>query len=778
MIRENDKAFILSTDNTTYAFRVTATGQLEHMYYGNKITIDDPATLMEKKAFAHGNTIAYTNDHGEFTLEDVALEMSSYGKGDTREPMVELIYGKNGSTSTDFVFDSFDISKGKDEFNTLPGSYDESGEVENLVIVMKDKNYGFTLELHYYVFAKVDVITRSARFINTSEDRVRIERLLSMLIDFDRIGYKVSTFTGAWTKEMNKRDTVVSAGKLSISSFTGSSSSRANPFFMMAEPHADENNGEVYGFNLIYSGNHYEAVEVSPYDKTRVVSGINPANFAYTLEVGQELEAPEAVMTFSSNGYSQMSLNMHHFVREHITRGEWKYKERPILLNSWEAAYFDIDESKLVKLAKAGKDVGIELFVMDDGWFGKRNDDKTSLGDWDVNVKKLPNGLKGLCDKINNLGLDFGIWIEPEMINVDSDLYRAHPDWAIAIPGVDHSEGRNQRILDLCNPEVVDYMIEKISSVLNSANIAYVKWDMNRIFSDYYSPYLEIEQQQEVGHRYIMGFYRMVKTLTERFPKILFEGCASGGNRFDLGVLCYYPQIWGSDNTDAISRITIQQGYSFGYPQSCYTSHVASVPNHQTLRVTPLESRFAVAAFGNLGYECNLCDSKKEEIEEIKNQIVIYKKYRKTLQYGDFYRLRDGNVVQWTIAARDQSCAISMVIQREVKPGEMYMCLKTAGLNADKKYHFTGRTLKYNVKNFGDLINTVAPIHIKQDSVAHNLIAQFVKMDGEVEDCYAYGDSLMSCGVKLAQSYVGTGYSQDVRYFPDFGARIYFVEEA
>ena len=778
MITEKNSCFVLSTNKTTYAMKVNATGQLEHIYYGRKITIDEPSAIVEKHAFAHGDCIIYDNDHPQYTLEDVALEMSSYGKGDIREPMVELIYAKNGSTSTDFVFDSFTIGKGKEPMKTLPSSYDDSGEVEHLTIVMKDQNYGFTLELHYYVFADMDVITRSAKFINTSEDSVRLERMLSLLMDFDKCGYHVSTFTGAWTKEMNRRETVVNAGKFSVSTMAGSSSNRANPFFMVADEEADENRGDVYGFNLIYSGNHYEAVEVSPYDKTRIVAGINPTGFSYTLQVGEEFEAPEVVMTFSHRGYANMSLNMHHFVREHITRGPWKYRERPILLNSWEAAYFDIDESKLVKMAKAAKDVGIELFVMDDGWFGKRNDDKSSLGDWDVNPKKLPNGLKGLCDKINALGLDFGIWIEPEMINVDSDLYRTHPNWAIEAPGHHHSEGRTQRILDLCNPEVVDYMTEKISAVLSSANIAYVKWDYNRIFSDYYSPCLSNEQQTEVGHRYILGFYRMLKTLTERFPDILWEGCASGGNRFDLGVLCYYPQIWGSDNTDAISRLNIQQGYSYGYPQCCYTAHVAGVPNHQTLRITPMETRFAVAAFGNLGYECNLCDASREDIEEIKTQVAIYKKYRKTLQFGDFYRLREGNVVQWTIADQDKSTAVSMVVQREVMPADKYMCLMAAGLDPAKRYHFTGRSLKYNIKSFGDLINTVTPVHIKQDSMLHNIIAKVVKMDGEVEDCYAYGDSLMNCGVRLAQAFVGTGYSEEVRYFPDFGARIYFIEEA
>lgn len=361
------------------------------------------------------------------------------------------------------------------------------------------------------------------------------------------------------------------------------------------------------------------------YGKLRFVSGINPNSFEYRLEVGEELEAPESVMTFSPNGFNGMSQRMHSFVRNCIVRGTWKKKLRPVLLNSWEAAYFDINESKLLRLAKAGKEAGIELFVMDDGWFGQRDDDSSSLGDWFVNKKKLPNGVGGLCKKINDLGLMFGIWIEPEMVNVKSELYRTHPDWTIEIPGKNHSEGRNQRILDLANPDVVDYMIKQIEELLSSANIDYVKWDMNRTFTDYYSNYLPKERQGETGHRYVLGLYKMMKTLTQKFPKILFEGCSAGGNRFDLGILSYFPQIWASDNTDAVYRVKAMTSYSYGYPMSTVTAHVSACPNHQTLRRTPLQTRFNVAAFGVCGYECNFFDMKKEELKEIKTQINIYK---------------------------------------------------------------------------------------------------------------------------------------------------------
>lgn len=343
---------------------------------------------------------------------------------------------------------------------------------------------------------------------------------------------------------------------------------------------------------------------------------------------------------YAENGFNQMSQRLHHFIWEHIIRGTWQKKERPILLNSWEASYFDISEKKLLKLAKEAKEVGIELFVMDDGWFGERMDDSSSLGDWEANTKKLPGGLKGLSDKIHGLGLQFGIWVEPEMVNVKSKLYVAHPDWTIEIPGQPHSEGRNQRILDLGRREVQDYIIESMSKVFSSADISYVKWDMNRTFSDYYSTALPPERQGEVAHRYVLGLYRCMKELMERFPEILFEGCAAGGNRFDLGILCYFPQIWGSDDTDALCRAEIEENYSYGYPLSAVSAHVSACPNHQTLRNTPLETRFQVACFGSFGYECNLCDMKKEEKEAMKEQIALYKKWRKVLQQGTFYRGR------------------------------------------------------------------------------------------------------------------------------------------
>ena len=791
MITRLGNVFVLETKNTTYCFRVTPSGHLEHLYYGKKIRLEDEAAveiLTEKQAFLQGNTNAYSEEFKTFTLEDICLEASALGRGDIREPFVEVVHG-DGSYTSDFVFVEGQIQKDRPQSAELPMSYDEKGEAQWLCVTLKDAQYPVTLELNYCVYEDCDVITRNARLQNDGADAVQLQRLMSLQLDLHRSGYVFTTFNGAWAREMKKHTVTVNSGKHVNSTYAGTSSNRSNPFVMLSAPETTEDFGECYGFNLVYSGNHYEAVEVSSFGKTRFVSGINPQSFCYVLESGESFEAPEAVMTYSAEGFNGLSGQMHAFVREHIVRGEWKYKTRPVLLNSWEAAYFNINENRLLNLAKAGKELGIELFVMDDGWFGERNDDTTSLGDWDVNTKKLPGGVKGLCDKVKALGLEFGIWVEPEMINVKSKLYEAHPDWVLQIPGKAHAEGRNQRILDLTRVEVQDFVIEKMSEVFSSADISYVKWDMNRTFSDYFSQALPANRQGEVGHRYILGLYRCMRELTERFSHILFEGCASGGNRFDLGVLSYFPQIWASDDTDALCRSEIQNGYGYGYPMSTVSAHVSACPNHQTLRVTPLETRFNVASFGALGYECNFCDMKREDLAAMKAQIELYKQWREVLQWGRFYRGRGfegaisalentpGNVMEWTCVSCDGKRAVGLLMQRIVVPNTRFGCYYPKGLLKDTKYHFYNRKLKINVKEFGDLVNMISPVHIKQDSLLHNVVAKFVKMDGETEDLYAYGDVLMYGGVHLKQAFAGTGYNDEVRFYQDFGSRIYFMEE-
>ncbi len=799
IVRERNGVFVLMTNNTTYMFRVMDTRHLEHLYYGNKLYFgeaqNDKALDATVEAFvtkrANANSgIVYDKKYPAINMNDVNLEVSGRGTGDMRSPFVELEWA-DGTCTVDMIYDSFEIIYDKLPLKTLPSSYDESTDAKTLKIVLKEKYQPVKLELYYSVFPSCDVIVRSCILKNEGEKPVKIKRLMSAQLDLPGTNYIMTSFHGDWANEMGRYDTPVNAGRVVNTSQTGFSSSHANPFVMLFAEGSSEDFGEGYACNLIYSGCHMEMAEVGSQRQTRFLTGISPEQFCWTLAGGASFETPEAVLTFSGNGYRKMSINMHKFVREHIVRGEWKKKERPVLLNSWEASYFWFNEKKLLQLAKAGSEVGIELFVLDDGWFGERNDDKCSLGDWEVNKKKLPSGIEGLSEKINAMGMMFGIWVEPEMVNEDSDLYCAHPDWAVKIPERAHSEGRNQMLLDLTREEVQDYLIDAMSNIFSSGKISYVKWDMNRNFSDIYSNTLSPSQQGEFLHRYMMGLYRIMDVLVKRFPHILFEGCASGGNRFDLGILCYMPQIWASDDSDAISRCYIQNGLSYGYPQSVVGAHVSSCPNHQTLRNTPIETRFAVASMGVLGYECNLADMNKEELEVIKDQIVVYKKWRNTLQFGQFYRIggrlagamgRSGqpdstNLVEWNIVSEDREHAVVVMVQETVKPHTSQLTLRTKGLANHMIYHFVGKEVSHDIRRFGDLVNMISPVHIKKDSFLHCAVVKFIKMDGELEDYTVSGSVMNQAGIALSQGFAGTGYNKGTRLYQDFDAKMYFVEK-
>ena len=770
-------AFVLDTARTSYCFRILPTGQPEQLYYGKKLPIrteKDLEPLCEQHAFAPGNTTVYDAAHPELSLEDICLEFSGLGKGDLREPMLELVH-PDGSRTSDFLYDCHAIDDLQPAQRPLPGAYGESG-AEHLCVTYRDRNDPLTLELHYYVWADCDCICRKCVLRNDAGAPVRIERLLSMQLDLPRSGLSVTSFRGAWAREMGRYTVGLPAGKYTVESRGGASSNRCNPFFMVHSADCTEQAGDCWGFNLVYSGNHYAGVEVSPFGKTRVVSGIQPLGFSWKLGPGEQFETPEAVLSYAADGFSGLSRNMHFFVREHIVRGRWKHKTRPVLLNSWEACYFNISESSLISLAKAGRDVGVELFVMDDGWFGERSDDTRALGDWAPNKKKLPGGLGSLAKKIIALGLDFGIWVEPEMVNVNSRLYEAHPDWAMAIPGRHHSEGRSQRLLDLANPAVQAFLIEKMTEVFSSAQISYVKWDYNRNFSDVYSPYLPADRQGETAHRYILGLYRVMDALTQRFPDILFEGCASGGNRFDLGILSYFPQIWASDDTDALARADIQEGYSYGYPQSVIGAHISSCPNHQTLRDTPLDTRLNVAAFGLLGYEYDLRDLSPGKRRKLKTQIETYKQWRDVLQWGQFYRVRGGNDRQWCCVSADGKRAVGLLLRELMIPNDPNQIFYARGLDEDKTYRFSNVPRPVDVKRFGTLVNTRAPFHIKQDSLIHDVVARVMRMPGETEEHLVSGAALMYAGVKLKQAFSATGYDERVRFYPDFFSRLYFME--
>ncbi len=800
----NDNLFHLYTPKTSYLFTVSDNGELLHLYYGAKADTLGNArnALMQKWSNQNGCSVVNDKAHNNLCPDDEKYEAATLGKGDMRTPFVEIKWA-DGGIATEFLFEKAEavsiaeIAKKYKEAH-LPHSYaDENGENNALVVTLKEKTENVRLKLYYCVYEDSDVITRSAEIINDSDKEFYLNSLNSTGIELDADIVKVTSFHGDWGREMEKCDVMLTGGKFTSESRTGNSSNHSNPFVMYAEPGATETSGEVYSTNLVYSGNHRESAEFGGHAKLRILSGINSDFFCKKMKPGESFLSPEGVMAYSSAGYRGISEANHKFVREHIVRGAYKYAERPVLLNSWEAAYFDISEMRLLKLAKAAKDVGIELFVVDDGWFGKRNSDKVSLGDWCDNKDKLPGGIGGLSKKVKALGLKFGLWVEPEMVNEDSDLYRAHPDWVIKNPARDHALQRNQMLLDFSKKEVREHIIAAMSDVFARSACDYVKWDMNRNFSDYFSIGGDFDAEGTISHDYIVGLYAVMEELTERFPNILFEGCASGGNRFDLGILSYFPQIWASDNTDAVSRASIQNGYSYGYPQSTWSCHVSASPNHQTLRVTPLYTRFAVALSGVFGYELNLCDLPKEELTEIGEQVAFYKKWRKTLQFGTYLRLGgtvsensfekysggflssrlDTMLTRFMIVSEDKSNALGVIVNGEVHPNYSHTVFKGAGLKGDTLYHFCNRVKKHDIRRMGDLINTMAPFHIKANGLVHNIISKFIKLDGETEEYVVSGQIINNAGINLSQTYVGTGYGSNTRLFADFESRVYEMTE-
>ncbi|MGB3721144.1 MAG: alpha-galactosidase, partial [Hyphomicrobiaceae bacterium] len=542
-------------------------------------------------------------------------------------------------TASELVYDSHRIVPGKPKLPGLPATYVErDDEAETLEITMKDPASGLAVVLSYTVFEKWNAIARSARLINNGSTAIEVQRALSMSVDFAHDRYDLLQLSGAWARERYVHRRPLVPGLQAVESRRGSSSHVQNPFVALLERGADEDHGGVYGVSLVYSGNFTAGVEVDQFHSPRLFIGINPFDFGWRLEPGESFQTPEAVLVFSAEGLGGMSRKYHDLYRSRLCRGTFRDKTRPILVNNWEATYFNFDADKIEAIARAGKELGIELFVLDDGWFGKRDSDNSSLGDWFVDRRKLPNGLEDLVQRVRNLDMQFGLWFEPEMVSPDSELYRAHPDWCLHIEGRRRTEARQQLILDLSREDVQDYIVKTISGILSSAPITYVKWDMNRNMTEIGSAKLPPERQRETAHRYMLGLYSVLDRITSAFPHVLFESCSGGGGRFDPGMLYYMPQTWTSDNTDAISRLKIQYGTSIVYPVSAMGAHVSAVPNHQVGRVTPLETRGHVALSGNFGYELDLTKFTEEEKEIVKAQIALYKEIRHLVQFGDFYR--------------------------------------------------------------------------------------------------------------------------------------------
>ena len=629
-------------------------------------------------------------------LEAIPQEYPGYGSTDLRSPSIELQFA-DGTTATDFRYDSHNIYLGKNKLNGLPSTYvEDEKEATTLELILVDSLKNVKLILSYSVFEEFDAITRSVKIINESNEEVKITRVLSANIDFRDSDYELIQLSGAWARERHIVRSKIRSGSQSVESRRGSSSHAQNPFMALVRKDTTEQNGDAYGFSLVYSGNFLANVEVDMYENARAQIGINPFDFTWILEEGEAFTAPEAVLVYSNEGLTGMSHIYNCLYGKRLCRGEYRDKIRPILINNWEATYFDFNEIKIKEIAKEAKNLGIELFVLDDGWFGKRDDDNSSLGDWFVNEDKLKGGLNKLATEINEMGLQFGLWFEPEMVSPISELYKEHPDWCLHIPGRNRSEARRQLILDFSREDVCNYIIEKISEVLSSAPISYVKWDMNRNMSEIGSAKLPANRQREVAHRYMLGLYKVLEEITTRFPHVLFESCSGGGGRFDPGMLYYMPQTWTSDNTDAIERLKIQFGTSMVYPNASIGCHVSAVPNHQVDRITPIETRGVVAMSGNFGYELDITKLPECEKEIIKEQVKLYKEIRETIQFGKYYRLSspfENNDAAWMYISKDCEEIIVSFVRTLAKPNPKFVSLKLVGLDENSDYEILGENL-------------------------------------------------------------------------------------
>ncbi len=677
MISKNGNTFHLQGKSTSYIILINECGDLIHYHYGKKLADRDYSIRIENES---RSVMSY--DEKGVCLEISLLEYPAYGYTDLRSPAYSVRNAFGNSVSR-LLYKSYCIKENEvQHIEGMPCLFAGGKTVQTLEITLRDDIINLEMVLSYTVFEEYDVILRSTKIINTSSENMTVEACYSASIDFEKGEYDLVYFPGAWIREREFIRTEIKLGeKIDISNARGGSGHAMNPFVMLCSKDATERKGDVYSFSLIYSGNHSTVVESDIYGNIRVKQGINSFEFEHKLHSGEVFYAPQSVLCYSDCGFGGISREMHDVYRNNLCKSKWANMDRPILINNWEATYFDFDEEKLMEIVKKAKALGIELFVLDDGWFGKRNDDKSSLGDWFVNEEKLPSGIKGFAKRVNDEGLKFGLWFEPEMVNPDSELYRIHPEWTISVPNRQPAFGRNQYMLDLSNNDVCEYIIKSLSDVLDNANISYVKWDYNRMMTD--MPY------KGYNHQYTLGLYKVLDALTEKFPDVLFEGCASGGGRFDAGILAYSPQIWTSDNSDAVSRLKIQYSTSMCYPISTISAHVTASPNHQVGRATPIKTRADVAYAGIFGYELDITQMDDAETEAVKRQIAFYSEIRDLVRTGDFYRLQspyDSNYCSWQIVSKDKSefvlfgCRI--LCGGNVKDENIYL----DGLNASLDY--------------------------------------------------------------------------------------------
>lgn len=687
IVDEKTGLFQLITDNTEYQMKADKYGVLKHLWYGEKTGCDMEYLQSYPDVGFSGNIYDAGNDR-TYSLDTLPLEYACDGVGDYRVTGAAAVHS-NGSCALDLRYKSYRISKGKYSIKGLPAVYADVSESETLEIVLKDKYSDIEVTLRYGVLPKLDIITRCASVANNTNEPVILTKAASLCLDIPHGEWEWVHFHGRHAMERLTERMPLCHGIQESSSTRGTSSHHQNPTVLLCSPDCTETSGSCIGAALMYSGSFQTKIQLDQMEQVRLVMGINPELFRWELKPSEVFDTPEVIMSYSSNGMEKLSHNFHKVIREHVCRGKYKLAERPVLINNWEATYFDFNEEKILKIAEQAASLGVDMLVLDDGWFGKRDDDCSGLGDWFVSEEKLNGGLGKLAEKIKSLGMKFGLWFEPEMVSEDSDLYRSHPDWAIKIPSRDPVRSRYQLVLDMINPEVRDYLFGAISDILKNADISYIKWDMNRSICDWYTSCLSAENQGEMPHRYVLGLYELLERLTTAFPDVLFEGCSGGGGRFDAGMLYYCPQIWCSDDTDAFERTKIQYGTSFFYPVSAIGSHVSAVPNHQTGRITPIETRAVTAMAGSFGYELDLNTLSHDEKQEVKEQIVRFKKDGPLIHNGLYYRLSDSlndKYAMWGFVSEDKKEVLVHGVIFRTEPNRTQYLVKLRGLLPDTNY--------------------------------------------------------------------------------------------
>ncbi|MGG1514491.1 alpha-galactosidase [Paenibacillus oryzisoli] len=682
------QTFHLQGKASSYIMQLVPPGYLAHVHWGPKVRGTNIGSLLTRRRRCSFSPSTDPNDLS-LSLDTLPQEYPAFGGSDFRMPAYQVQTG-NGSTVSELLYASHRIYPGKLGLKGLPATYVESeSEAESLEITLSDGIIGLHVILTYTVYHDMDAIVRSVRFVNDGDTPIKLLRALSFSLDLPHAEFEELHLSGTWARERHIERRPLSAGGTVIESRRGSSSHSLNPFIALLSPEADEDHGDVYGFSLVYSGSFLAQAEVDPYGTTRVAMGINPFDFSWLLEPSEQFQTPEAVMVYSAEGLGGMSQTYHRLYRSRLCRGSFRDRHRPILINNWEATYFQFNADKIEALAVEGRMLGLELLVLDDGWFGKRDSDASSLGDWFVDAAKLPGGMADLAERVKAQELAFGLWFEPEMVSPDSELYRAHPDWCLHVPGRRRTEGRKQLVLDFSRQDVREYIVQALGGILASSHITYVKWDMNRNMTEIGSALLPPERQRETAHRYMLGLYDVLEQLTAAFPHVLFESCSGGGGRFDPGMLYYMPQTWTSDNTDAVERLKIQYGTSLVYPISTMGAHVSAVPNHQVHRTTPLAMRGHAAMSGNFGYELDLTMLSEDDKEAMKRQAALYKELRSLIQFGTFYRLLspfEGNETAWMFVSEDRKEALVAYFQVLAKPNPPLKKLKLKGLAAERNY--------------------------------------------------------------------------------------------